>query len=71
MTNDGSDFLLSYASSFENDYLSVQLHGLSVAQVLAKEFYFHRTSYRDLSKKPKDEADKTRQKCFQNLKDFI
>ena len=70
-TNDGSEFLLSYASSFENDYLSVQLHGLSVVQVLAKEFYFHRTCCRDLSRKWKEEVDETSQKCLGNLKDFI
>ena len=70
-TSDGSEFLLSYASSSKNDYLSVQLYGLSVAQVLAKKFYFHRTCYRDLSIKSKDEAAKTSQKCFENLKDFI
>lgn len=81
MTNDGSEFLLSYASSSKNDYLSVQLYGLSVAQVLAKKFYFYCTPATVLAKKfyfhricsikSKDEAAKTSQKCFENLKDFI
>ena len=70
-TKNGSEFLLSYASSFGNDYLSVQLHGLPVTQNLSNEFYFHHICYRNLSRKPKNEADKISQNFLKILKDFI
>ena len=70
-TDDGSGFLLSYADTFENIYLTIHMHNLTVYQVKSIEFHYHQSCYRELSRKPKEKADKTSQICYENLKKFV
>ena len=51
-----------------------QLLGLSVSEIIAKEFYFHRTCYRHISRPDKNtdsEEFQKREECFSDLKIHI
>ena len=52
-----------------NEYQQAQISGLSALDVIAKEFYFHRTCYRQISKSsdPCNSDSKTRKKFFDDL----
>ena len=56
-----------------NEYQQAQISGLSALDVIAKEFHFHRTCYRQNSKSsdPCSSDSETRKKCFDDLVSYI
>ena len=56
-----------------NEYQQAQISGLSALDVIAKEFHFHHTCYRHISKSsdPCNSDSQTRKKCFDDLVSYI
>ena len=56
-----------------NEYQQAQISGLSALDVIAKEFHFHHTCYRQISKlsDPCNSDSETRKKCFDDLVSYI
>ena len=56
-----------------NEYQQAQISGLSALDVITKEFHFHRTCYRQISKPsdPCNSDSETRKRCFDDLVSYI
>ena len=56
-----------------NEYQQAQISCLSALDVIAKEFHFHRTCYRQIIKPfdPCNSDSETRKKCFDDLVSYI
>lgn len=71
--------LIDYARNSDDQYVKTQLMNSGQDVVIAKEFKFHRTCYRDItrakdrneSSNEKREDRQNREKCFQLLKDYV
>ena len=61
----------------KNEHMTVQLTSLSISQITATEFYYHRSCYRDTSRKPKATSEERKQqtqvyeKCYDLIKSYI
>ena len=69
--------LLDYGNNNIDEYASLQLVGLSVNEIVAKEFKYHRSCYKNLQRSKtqnhenQDETMNLREKCFEDLKSVI
>ena len=76
-TDEGSHLLKSYAEMGKNEHMTVQLTSLSISQIAATEFYYHRSCYRDISRKSKVTSEERKQqtqayeKCYDLIKSYI
>ena len=71
----GAATLSEYAENSRDRYAEIQLTGLTISDVKAKEFQYHRSCYRHLSRpetnKDQYEEKIAREKCFEDLKGFV
>ena len=72
-TDEGSHLLKSYAEMGKNEHMTVQLTSLSISQITATEFYYHRSCYRDISRKPKVTSEERKQQtqAYEKYYDLI
>ena len=47
-TINGAEILIAHAHSGTDEYVSVELQDLTIADILAKEFMYHRSCYRNI-----------------------
>ena len=69
--------LIEYSNECDDEYFTVQVGQLSISGVLAKEFKYHRSCYRtitrlSLTKDPNKCLERDlRETCFSELKEYI
>ena len=78
ITESSATALLTYADESEDEYLTVQLAGLSESKIIAMEYKYHRSCYRNITREAAtDEISEAsreralREKCFEELKNFV
>ena len=69
--------LIKYSNECDDEYFNVQVGQLSISDVLAKEFKYHRSCYRTITR-PSLTKDPNKclgrdlwEKCFSELKEYI
>ena len=70
----GSESLLLFAEESPDDCVRAQLLGMSVNDVLAREYFYHRSCQRNITLKQKNRGNeeyKTRKECFENLVTYV
>ena len=69
-TYPGSSSLISFSEGCFNEYIQAQLTGVTVEEIKAKEFYYHRSCQRDITREhgniDKEEVN-SRKECFNKL----
>ena len=69
-TNPGSSSLISFSKGYLKEYIQAQLTGLTSKEFKAKEFYYHRSYQKDITREhsniDKEEAN-SRKECFDKL----
>ena len=71
--------LLDYVNKSSDEYAALKLAGLSENEIIAKEFKFHCTCYKDITRKPtaddldeiQEEESNSQNECFQKVKSVI
>ena len=78
ITESSANTLLTYADESGDEYLNVQLAGLSESKIIAMEYKYHRSCYRNITRETTTgenaEASRERalrEKCFEKLKNFV
>ena len=72
-----SHLLKSYVEMGKNEHMTVRLTSLSISQITATEFYYHRFCYRDISRKAKVINEERKQQtqaykeCYDLIKSYI
>ena len=62
--------MLSYAKTCENEYVTVELEQTSMSEVIAREYQYHRSCYKKITRKPKEKSEEEiremagYEKCF-------
>ena len=74
-SRDSAETLMAYASSGKD--VSVELQDLTTSEILAKEYMYHKSCYRNISHEKKfpsrEEAEecKLRDKCMDESRNFV
>ena len=68
--------LIDYSQNSSDDYAKTQLMEYTPGIVIAREFRYHRSCYRDVTRakernESSTEENQNREKCFQLLKDYV
>ena len=77
VTTLSANALISYAKSCENEYVTVELEHTSMSEVIAREYQYHRSCYKKITRKPKEKSEEEiremagYEKCFDTLKEFV
>ena len=70
LTNPGPSSLITFSEEGLNKYIQAQLTGLGVKEIKAKEFYYHRSCQKDITRVygniDKEEVN-SRKECFNKL----
>ena len=73
-TSPGSSSLISFFEGCLNEHIQAQLAGLTVEEIKAKEFYYHRSTQRDIIREngniDKKEVN-SRKECFDKLAQHV
>ena len=75
-SRDSAETLMTYASSGKDECVSVELQDLTISEILAKEYMYHKSCYINISREKKfpspEEAEecKLRDKCMDELRNF-
>ena len=72
-TLDSATTLIDYVNDKNDTYGIIQLGNLEQTVVISKEFQFHRTCFRSISRQEKESSEEKahRDKCFSELTDFV
>ena len=76
-TDAAATSLANYSGSCTDDYVKAQLAGLTSADIIAQEFYYHRSCQRTINHMDKNTDDQREQKqhvreqCFNELLEFV
>lgn len=69
---------MQYASENADEYLSVQLSGIEASEIIAKEYMYHRSCYRKITREmstnkqcDENNESKQREQCYEELTKFI
>ena len=74
----GAETLIAHADSDTDEYMSLELQDLTIADILAKEFMYHRSFYRNICRIEKQvvnskeiQEKRVREECFNDLKAIV
>ena len=77
-TINGAETLIAHAFSGTDKYVSVKLHDLTIADILPKEFMYHRSCYRNICRIEKQvvnpeeiQEKRVHEECFNDLKAIV
>ena len=61
--------LAAFAQESSSEYVKAQLYGLNIREIIAREFYYHRTCQRNITRTDKDMSEEyhKRESCFASL----
>ena len=77
VTTSAAEALLSLANKRENEYTSFELTGLTASNIIAKEYHYHRSCYKNITRKQKEKMDteeqesNARSRSFDSLTTFM
>lgn len=75
VTTTTAETLLIFADNTTNEYAKTELGGKTPDELILKEFYFHRTCYRNISRPVKstirNQEDDYRDECFEIVKEYV
>ena len=74
----GAETLITHVYSGTDEYVSVELQDLTIADILAEEFMYHQSCYRNICRIEKQvvnpeeiQGKRVREKCFNDLKTIV
>ena len=73
VTTECATAIIAYANKSGDDYVKTQLMNCSPDIVIAKEFQYHRSCYKDITraKKKLSVEYESRKECFNSLQNFV
>jgi len=77
ITNTSAECLLDYGNKNIDEYVSLELAGLQANEIIAKEFKYHPTCYKNVQRNKTQshdsnyETQKLREKCFEDVKSIV
>ena len=76
ITTSSAEVLNCFGKKLNNPYIQTQLANIFASEIIAKEFYFHRTCYKNTSRlrKPSaksSEEEQIRDECLNELNNYV
>ena len=62
-SRDSAETLMTYASSGKDECVSVELQDLTTSEILAKEYMYHKSCYRNISREKKFPSREEAEEC--------